>query len=480
MYKLLIMLYLFLACFSTVEAIIITEIMYDPEGKDNNKEYVEILTEGKKLENYTIEDYGATDQLILKKESNSSYSLIVEEEFNYSKINATIYTVGATIGNNLNNDKDLVLLRNQENKILDAIIYSSKKGGSNNNKALCKTKNELYECLPSPGKADKGQKQRNESYQLTITEFLPNPKGQDTAPAPKGEWIELYNEGEEIDLQGFQLQDKNNHKITLSDVHFLEDSMIQSKEYKIVYLNGKTLLNNEGPEKIQLQLATQTLDTVSYDGAREDVSWSKHPKGHFVLSKPTPGKENEIEEENLKTNISIKNIYLGKDKKVKFGEQLRIRLEVYKGDTTKNNIKIYVKGISKQTSFNVYKKFQKYIFTLPIQLDPNCKGKQEDGSYELVVDGLDKSVIQLINVTGITKRLCETVKVNVTKKEKKKTIPLKTTKKGENEVVSNTLLSKEGIVVYESNDAKAKRYALYFFCLVMICIVGAYVFGIQI
>ena len=104
MHKLIILFSILLLYFTTVEAVVITEIMYDPEGKDNNKEYIEVLTEGEGLENYTIEDFGATDQLILKKESNSSYSLIVEEEFNYSKMNTflsehknKLWEVGTTL-----------------------------------------------------------------------------------------------------------------------------------------------------------------------------------------------------------------------------------------------------------------------------------------------------------------------------------------------------------------------------------------------
>ncbi|MBT6995395.1 hypothetical protein HN953_02100, partial [Candidatus Woesearchaeota archaeon] len=42
----------------------ITEIMYNPEGSDNNKEYLEIYTD-LNLENYTIKDLYSQDTLTL-------------------------------------------------------------------------------------------------------------------------------------------------------------------------------------------------------------------------------------------------------------------------------------------------------------------------------------------------------------------------------------------------------------------------------
>ena len=60
--KLCIFFCIIISCSGVVfgEAITITEIMYNPEGKDNNKEYVEVLTEGEKLKNYTIEEFANT------------------------------------------------------------------------------------------------------------------------------------------------------------------------------------------------------------------------------------------------------------------------------------------------------------------------------------------------------------------------------------------------------------------------------------
>ena len=110
----------------------ITEIMYNPEGADNNHEYIEIYS-NENIQEYTIRDFISEDHLTLMKNISSDYILIVEEGFNHTNINSTVYTTGATIGNNLNNDEDLIQILNNT-ILLDAIHYYSEQGADNNGK----------------------------------------------------------------------------------------------------------------------------------------------------------------------------------------------------------------------------------------------------------------------------------------------------------------------------------------------------------
>lgn len=465
--------------------IFINEIMYDPLGNDNNREYVEIYSNNN-LEDYIIEDLFSSDKLKLVFPFNSSYSLIVEEGFNYSGIDASIYSVGKTIGNCLNNERDMVLIRDNSSKIIDVVIYNSKQGGRNNNKSLCKQGYEFVECESTPGYKNK-VKDINSSidYEIIINEFLPDPVGKDNAPLPDGEWIELLNKGsKDVDLRGFTIYDEKGHKFIISDVNFENNPVIKVDSYSIVYMNGKTILNNKGFEKFGIKIGNKILDEVSYFDSREGVSWARDDEGVFKKTVPTKGKKNIFDEENLNTNISIRNVYLGKDKKIKFGEQLRVRLKIYKGDTTKNNIKVYLKDLSKITNFNVYGKFKEYEVVMPLQIDPNCFGKKKEGYYSLIVDGLDFSVTQDIYVYGMSKDLCIFIKENKTENNKKIkkeaiSIPLTTSKNGANGSFSDTFINKYGKIIYEANDRKAKRYALYFFCLVLILVLGAYIFDLR-
>ena len=94
----------FVFLINIVNAITFNEVNYNPIGNDNNKEYAELFSqESINLSNYTIEDLSSSDTLTLLKSSNSNYYLIVEEGFDYSLIDANIYSAGPAIGNNLNN-----------------------------------------------------------------------------------------------------------------------------------------------------------------------------------------------------------------------------------------------------------------------------------------------------------------------------------------------------------------------------------------
>lgn len=110
-YSGIILLFFFVA---EAHALVINEVLYDPAGSDNNKEFIEIVTnEPLNLTGWIIADAEANDtltELRYHEQTETFYLLIVEEGFNYTELNASIYSAGATIGNNLNNDYDEIKL----------------------------------------------------------------------------------------------------------------------------------------------------------------------------------------------------------------------------------------------------------------------------------------------------------------------------------------------------------------------------------
>src|SRR3989344_4812207 len=91
-----------------VAALEINEIMYNPASSDNNQEFVELFFETPtNLTGWRIADSASEDVLIPLMLRESIYAIIVEEGYNYSGINSSVYSVGATIGNNLGNEEDL-------------------------------------------------------------------------------------------------------------------------------------------------------------------------------------------------------------------------------------------------------------------------------------------------------------------------------------------------------------------------------------
>ena len=153
--KKLILLFLFIFTINFVSAdIVINEIMYNPEGRDNNQEFVELyLDDIINLEDYIIQDEASQDVLeTLQFVDDSNYALIVEEGFDYENIESSVYSAGAAIGNNLNNDGDTLTIKDPEENILDEVEYSNEWGAYGNGLSLCKIDNEWQECDSTPGR----------------------------------------------------------------------------------------------------------------------------------------------------------------------------------------------------------------------------------------------------------------------------------------------------------------------------------------
>lgn len=119
-------------------AIQITEIMYNPVGSDNNKEFVEVYsnTTLPNLSNWTIKDSSSNDSLSLLKYVSSKFALIVEEGFDFSSHNISIYSAGTTIGDDLNNDEDNITLINVNGTIVNSVYYNNSMGGDNNGHSI--------------------------------------------------------------------------------------------------------------------------------------------------------------------------------------------------------------------------------------------------------------------------------------------------------------------------------------------------------
>lgn len=125
----------------SIYAIEISEIMYNPEGNDNLKEYIEIQGTNN-LSNYIIGDLEQNDSLtLIKFIENSNFSLIVEENSIYNNLNCSIYSAGKTIGNALNNEDTIYLFNNE---LIDTLSYKTELA-KNNNKSLEIINHEFYE-----------------------------------------------------------------------------------------------------------------------------------------------------------------------------------------------------------------------------------------------------------------------------------------------------------------------------------------------
>ncbi|MAE13887.1 hypothetical protein CMO92_04945 [Candidatus Woesearchaeota archaeon] len=175
--SLLLISFLFLSV-SPAYALQFNEMHYNPEGNDNNKEFVEIKG-ANNLSGYLFGDLKSNDTLSLIQHRQGNFSLIVEEGFNYSSINSTVYSVGATLGDNLNNQGDTIFLYKNNTPILGTSYNASL---ANGNGYSLEWKNETWmesaEKGGSPGRenpeSSKPEENTSENTDISIVTLLPS------------------------------------------------------------------------------------------------------------------------------------------------------------------------------------------------------------------------------------------------------------------------------------------------------------------
>jgi hypothetical protein len=94
--------------------------------------------------------------------------------------------------------------------------------------------------------------------------------------------------------------------------------------------------------------------------------------------------------QQIDSSIHIEELLTGRDEKVKWGEQFKAKINVYKGDESRHAVYLYVeedgKRLSQTTKFNLYEAFRNYTLTLPIQLLYDCDEPRADDTVSVVLE----------------------------------------------------------------------------------------------
>jgi len=481
----------------TQAQISINEVMYNPPYSDSYNEWIEIynndesivnLTNWKICEEEIVGGYKNHDdeQVYLENDLTikpGDYGIITDggsgtEAYNNFLIDnnsIALHVNSSTICGGLSNTHEIVTIKNDKNELVDTISYYNSWGASNNNRSLCKIPDgsgPWQECESSPGSSNLIQPK---SYNLLINEFIPNPEGADDAPIPDGEWIEVFNNGnEEINLEGFVIKDDYGNGMTVSTTNVVGSTIIRPNSLLTIYRNtdGRLELNND-EDKITLYDPNENIiDEVSYSSSKEGLSWSKIGD-RWLETVPTPNRENFYQERINDSRIKIEKVYLGSDESAQFGDMIRVKIDVYKGDTNKYNIEAYIRGnnekISKTSKISLFNKFTNYTITLPLQIIPNCNLEHKEGDYDLIIKGLDDEDKENIKIEGISEDLCERIEVENECSDKMKESPKRISfaSQEENE---NNINSQTTSLTYKSRSTKSKDLAIYFYSLVLLLI----------
>ncbi|MFH1237563.1 MAG: hypothetical protein V1648_04140 [Candidatus Aenigmatarchaeota archaeon] len=119
------------------------------------------------------------------------------------------------------------------------------------------------------------------------------------------------------------------------------------------------------------------------------------------------------------SSIKILEIDVGSDKKAKFGDMVDVVVNVYKGDTTKSSIDVWIENAAgtkiAKANLNVYEKFSNQTITIPLQINPNCDGNYANGSYAVRTEGLDSRDYGELKIEGQATSLCKTKTIETSK-----------------------------------------------------------------
>lgn len=425
--------------------LVINEVMYNPNFcSDNDCEWVEIYNndevsvnltgwtlDNQRLDGINIDAYSyivfANELIDSNDDDNESFESYWGNNdgiWNYLDGNFSAYNISLSF----RNSEDTINLTNGTH--VTTLIYSSKWGADGNGYTLEKINPAGSNSFDNwgvslvangtPGYQNSIYNTKGANYSMiNITEFLPDPEGDDNAPMPDGEWIEIYNPtNTPMDLKWMFFKDLAGHSLYITDTNVKDEStIIPANSYLIVYTNGKSgFLNNEGYESLEFYDKNgELIKNISYIDPVEGNSYSYVNGIGWQHTKPTPLAENINHSTVQDSYLEIENIYdLGSDNQAEFGQTIRVKAHIYKGDTTKNSIALYIENkndrISKQSKTSVYTRYTEYTLTIPIQLYPNCNEEFDDGDYYVYINGLDKEDKKEIEVGGITSSLCETIK----------------------------------------------------------------------
>lgn len=187
------------------------------------------------------------------------------------------------------------------------------------------------------------------SFDVKINEIFPDPG------SGKEEFVELKNFGESCaDLTQLKIKDKGGKEYPLTGI------VIAPNE--IILFNNIIALNNDSEIVFLLDSSGNEIDSVSYDKAIENKSYSFDGESWFWSSNETPGEENkfdEVEEEDefeggnyaIRLNEILPNPK-GEEEKGEF-------IEIYNGESFALNLKDWIlKDSSKNGKFVFPKEYE--------------------------------------------------------------------------------------------------------------------------
>jgi len=405
---------LYLSCFIILmhisNGMIINEIMADTIADESLNEWVELYNDQNvrvNVSNWIIGDDSDNDTIeggLYNKEGTIieafGYAIITDEatrvynNFNVSSDAVSLYIDDSSIGGyGLSNNGETIYLYDNDENLIDEKIYNA----TTEDLSWTFINTTLFKSNPTPGFAN------DESI---ITE-----QGCDYAV----DFIIAKTIFDNSSDFSFKIRAS---KISGSSTNFTSRAKIED-------LNGK-LIKEYKPFTNQ-SITKQRTSTTYTPNLEEEKSYFMD--SNITVQCNDTNIENNFDNRIItikgellqeESSIDIAKVYdLGSDKKAKFGQTIRLKLNAYKGNTNKKNIAIWIedkKGnrLSKQSKTNLELKYTNYSLTLPVQIKSNCDEEFDDDDYIIIARGLDSEDEEEVEIEDLTDSICD-VKIVQTK-----------------------------------------------------------------
>lgn len=379
--------------FNVQAAILINEVMYNPPNflGGGTNEWIELYNTGNETLNLTgwkifdasnhvisgfIQPYGF---LILAKNLTAFY-----EYYNFS-CNAS------KVGFSLNNNGEEIILKNDREEVIDNLTYSNLWGGNGDGNTIQKIDSNW---LPSAPTSCEENIFHDQSGNQTNTSNTCD--------------LQLWIECSDVFIVG-----SNDYRLMTEDLFggdFDPEIEYWIEDFFGNVLKPKTKTNNTATEKSWTPPALEgtegyKINAMITDATCNDTNISNNFAEKMIVVKGGAPISN--------SSISIIDVELGSDGKAKFGDNIEVKINVYKGDTSKNAIELWLENSdgkkAGKTNFNIYAKFSNYTLSVPLQISPNCNGALPNGAYFIRIEGLNGSDERQITVEGTSTSLCKTI-----------------------------------------------------------------------
>lgn len=420
--------------------VILTEVNVNPLDDDYD-EYVEIYNNGSEsvdLSDYSVGDLNDCDSFVATNFVllPNQYGIITDQfsyvfyDYNVSGSALKLRVEDSAIGNGLGNNGDtLILYKDNCISFISNFTWNETHEGLSWNLV-----NGLWEEKSvSPGYSNLIENSCDAKLEIKLNQFY-------------------FNDGESVTFS-FDVDNLGDYVIEYW-IEDLNENIVRSRvntsnsnEKSWSYYNGKG----------DVFLIRAKLINLSC----EDINLNDNEDMNLIGIK-----KNRTEENSLK----IEEIYLGNDNEAKWGDIVRVKVNIYKGEETKDTVYLYLeKEASKKSRVVVYDDFTENNLVIPIQIDSNCDGHLKDGKYNLILEGLDEFDKEEINIEENLEGICEEIKEKELQVSKKgiSNVLGANSKNEKAETIIKESCNKQNKIYYESTSIKAKNTGIYFFCILL-------------